>query len=80
MNSTASPAVSFYRVLGRREYLEDGREVPVISGAHVIFYSRDAEAGRAFLWDTFGFASVAGIHGWLIGPSPPKHATAHGQR
>ncbi len=30
----------------------------MFNGAHVILYSRDAEADRAFIRDTLGFASV----------------------
>ncbi len=29
-----------------------------INGAHVILYSRDADADRAFIRDTLGFAGV----------------------
>jgi hypothetical protein len=36
------------------------------SGAHVIFYSKDAEADRAFFRDVLGFKSVVAGHGWLI--------------
>jgi catechol 2,3-dioxygenase-like lactoylglutathione lyase family enzyme len=36
----------------------------MISGAHVIVYSKNAEADRAFFRDVLGFKSVDGGHGW----------------
>jgi catechol 2,3-dioxygenase-like lactoylglutathione lyase family enzyme len=38
----------------------------MISGAHVIVYSKNAQADRAFFRDVLGFKSVDGGHGWLI--------------
>src|SRR5580693_8368873 len=49
----------------------------MIFGAHVIVYSKDAEADRAFLRDTLGFASVDAGHGWLIFALPPAEAAVH---
>ena len=49
----------------------------MIFGAHVIVYSRDAEADRAFLRDTLGFSSVDAGHGWLIFALPPSEAAVH---
>jgi catechol 2,3-dioxygenase-like lactoylglutathione lyase family enzyme len=49
----------------------------VISGAHIIIYSKDAEADRAFLRDVLGFASVDAGHGWLIFALPPAEAAVH---
>lgn len=49
----------------------------MISGAHVILYSKDAEADRAFLQDVLGFASVDAGHGWLIFALPPAEAAVH---
>ena len=46
----------------------------MISGAHVIVYSKDAEADRAFFRDVLGFKSVDGGHGWLIFALPPGEA------
>lgn len=48
----------------------------MIFGAHVIVYSKDADADRAFLRDILGFPSVAG-HGWLIFALPPAEAAIH---
>ena len=45
----------------------------MINGAHVIIYSKDAEAGRAFFKDVPGFHHVDAGHGWLIfALHPPK--------
>ena len=49
----------------------------MIFGAHVIVYSKDAEADRAFLRDVLGFASVDAGHGWLIFALPPAEAAVH---
>ena len=46
----------------------------MISGAHVIVYSKDAEADRAFMRDVLGFKSVDAGHGWLIFALPPAEA------
>ena len=43
----------------------------MIFGAHVIVYSKDAEADRAFLRDVLGFSSVDARHGCLIFALPP---------
>ena len=49
----------------------------MISGAHVIVYSNDAEADRAFFRDVLGFRSVDAGHGWLIFALPPAEAAFH---
>jgi catechol 2,3-dioxygenase-like lactoylglutathione lyase family enzyme len=49
----------------------------MISGAHIIVYSKDAEADRAFFRDTLGFPSVDAGHGWLIFALPPAEAAFH---
>jgi catechol 2,3-dioxygenase-like lactoylglutathione lyase family enzyme len=49
----------------------------MISGAHVIVYSKNAEADRAFFRDVLGFASVDAGHGWLIFALPPAEAAFH---
>ncbi|HEY6389827.1 MAG TPA: hypothetical protein VIX89_01040, partial [Bryobacteraceae bacterium] len=53
-----------------------GREA-MISGAHVIVYSKDADADRAFFRDVLGFPSVDAGHGWLIFALPPAEAAFH---
>ena len=49
----------------------------MINGAHVIVYSTDAEADRAFFRDILGFPSVDAGHGWLIFALPPAEAAFH---
>jgi len=49
----------------------------MIFGAHVIVYSKDADADRAFLKDVLGFSSVDAGHGWLIFALPPAEAAVH---
>ena len=49
----------------------------MISGAHVIVYSRDADADRAFLRDMFGFPSVDAGRGWLIFGLPAAEMAVH---
>jgi catechol 2,3-dioxygenase-like lactoylglutathione lyase family enzyme len=53
------------------------RKHTVISGAHVVLYSNDATADRAFLRDVLGFASVDAGHGWLIFALPPAEVAVH---
>ncbi len=49
----------------------------MISGAHIIVYSRDAEADRIFFRDVLGFKSLDAGHGWLIFALPPAEAAFH---
>jgi len=49
----------------------------MISGAHVIVHSKNAEADRAFFRDVLGFRSVDAGHGWLIFALPPAEAAFH---
>jgi len=49
----------------------------MITGAHVIVYTKDAEADRAFFRDVLGFKSVDAGHGWLIFALPPGEAAFH---
>jgi catechol 2,3-dioxygenase-like lactoylglutathione lyase family enzyme len=49
----------------------------MINGAHVIIYSRDAEADRAFFRDTLGYPHVDAGHGWLIFRLPPAEVAMH---
>ncbi len=49
----------------------------LISGAHSILYSRDAEADRQFLKDIFGFPAVDVGDGWLIFGLPPAELAVH---
>jgi len=49
----------------------------MIFGAHVVVYSKDATADRAFFRDVLGFASVDAGHGWLIFALPPAEMAVH---
>jgi catechol 2,3-dioxygenase-like lactoylglutathione lyase family enzyme len=49
----------------------------MIFGAHVIVYSQDADADRAFFKDVLGFNSVDAGHGWLIFALPKAEAAFH---
>jgi len=49
----------------------------MIFGAHVILYSKDAQADREFIRDVLGFPSVDAGHGWLIFALPPAEAAVH---
>ena len=42
----------------------------MIHGAHVIVYSKDAEADRAFFRDVLKYPFADAGHGWLILPCP----------
>jgi hypothetical protein len=53
------------------------KEGQVISGVHVIVYSKNAEADRAFLRDVVGLKSVDVGHGWLIFALPPAEVAFH---
>lgn len=49
----------------------------MINGAHVIVYSRDAEADRAFFRDVLEYPHVDAGHGWLIFRLPPAEIAVH---
>ncbi len=49
----------------------------MITGAHTILYSPDADALRAFFRDVFGFPAVDAGGGWLIFGLPPAELAAH---
>ena len=46
-------------------------------GAHVILYSQDAEADRAFIADVLRFPHVDAGYGWLIFKLPPAEVAVH---
>jgi len=48
-----------------------------ISGAHVIVYSRDPEADRAFFRDVLDYPHVDAGGGWLIFKLPPAEVAVH---
>lgn len=49
----------------------------MIRGAHVILYSRDAEADRAFFRDVLGYPFADAGRGWLIFALPPAEVAVH---
>jgi catechol 2,3-dioxygenase-like lactoylglutathione lyase family enzyme len=49
----------------------------MINGAHVIIYSRDAEADRSFFRDVLGYPYVETGGGWLIFKLPPAEVAVH---
>jgi catechol 2,3-dioxygenase-like lactoylglutathione lyase family enzyme len=49
----------------------------MIRGAHVILYSRDAEADRALLRDVLELPDVDAGGGWLIFRLPPSEVAVH---
>jgi len=54
----------------------------MISGAHVIIYSNDADADRVFFRDVLQFPAVDAGRGWLIFALPPAslRCTRRGER
>ena len=49
----------------------------MINGGHVIIYSTDAEADRAFIKDVLKFSYVDVHKGWLIFKLPPSELAVH---
>ena len=49
----------------------------MINGAHIVLYTTDPEADRAFFRDVLNFSSVDAGHGWLIFALPPAEAAFH---
>jgi catechol 2,3-dioxygenase-like lactoylglutathione lyase family enzyme len=49
----------------------------MITGAHVILYSRDADADRAFFADVLEYPHVDAGGGWLIFKLPPAEVAVH---
>jgi len=52
-------------------------QLPGITGAHVLLYSDNPEADRAFFRDTLSFPAVDAGGGWLIFALPPAEAGIH---
>jgi hypothetical protein len=49
----------------------------MITGTHILLYSKDPEADRAFFRDTLNFRSVDAGGGWLIFALPPAELGVH---
>jgi hypothetical protein len=51
--------------------------IPGTTGAHLLLYSKDSEADRAFFRDVLGFPAVDAGGGWLIFGLPPAEVGIH---
>ncbi|MEP7375179.1 MAG: extradiol dioxygenase [Chitinophagaceae bacterium] len=49
----------------------------MITGTHLIIYSKDEEADKAFFRDILKFPNVDVVHGWLIFGLPPSELAIH---
>jgi len=49
----------------------------MITGAHFLLYSKDADADRHFLREVLGLRSVDAGDGWLIFALPPSEMAVH---
>jgi hypothetical protein len=52
----------------------------MVTGVHVIVYSREADELRAFFREVLQFPSVDAGHGWLIFALPPSELGIHPTR
>jgi len=49
----------------------------MVNGTHVLLYSKDPDADRAFFRDVLQFRAVDAGHGWLIFALPPAELAVH---
>ena len=49
----------------------------MINGAHIVIYTKNPEADRAFFRDVLKFSAIDAGHGWLIFAMPPLEAAFH---
>jgi catechol 2,3-dioxygenase-like lactoylglutathione lyase family enzyme len=49
----------------------------MLTGAHIVIYSKDAQANRKFFGDTLGLRSVDAGEGWLIFALPAAEVAFH---
>src|SRR5262245_38899211 len=49
----------------------------MVSGAHILLYSKDPEADRAFFRDVLQFRAVDLGEGWLVFALPPSELAVH---
>ena len=49
----------------------------MIDGAHIVIYSKDAEADKAFIRNVLRFTYVDAHQGWLIFKLPPAEMAVH---
>jgi predicted enzyme related to lactoylglutathione lyase len=52
----------------------------MINGAHVVIYTKNPDADRAFFRDVLHFSSIDAGHGWLIFAMPALEAAFHDAR
>jgi hypothetical protein len=57
--------------------LRGENEAAMITGAHIVVYSKNPESDRAFFRDVLKFPAVDAGHGWLIFALPPAEAAFH---
>ena len=49
----------------------------IVNGVHILIYTANPDADRAFFRDVLGFKHVDAGHGWLIFGLPPAEAAFH---
>lgn len=49
----------------------------MINGTHIVIYTTNPDADRAFFRDVLGFRAVDAGHGWLIFAAPPTELAFH---
>lgn len=49
----------------------------MVFGAHLVLYSKDADADRRFLAKVLALRSIDAGHGWLIFEMPPAEVAVH---
>jgi len=49
----------------------------MINGGHIVVYSKDAEADKAFIRDVLKFPHIDVHNGWLIFKLPPSELAVH---
>src|SRR5262249_40305195 len=71
-----APASSLER-RGRSSFGRMCHDLPMITGAHLLLYSPDAEADRAFFRDVLRFPWADAGHRWLIFGLPAAELAVH---
>src|SRR5215472_15614638 len=61
----------------KQEVYSHGGRCSVLTGAHIVVYSKDAEADRIFFKKTLGLRSVDAGDGWLIFAVPAAEVAFH---
>jgi hypothetical protein len=80
MREVSGPTNTFDKRSRRLLYLKkrgQQRERTMINGGHVIIYSKDAEADKAFIKNVLKFPYVDVNQGWLIFKLPPAEIAVH---